>query len=148
MNVHEYQAKALLREYGVPVPPGRLASTPAEAEAAARSLGADVLVVKAQVHAGGRGKAGGIKLARSTAETKTLAGEILGMTLRSQQTGPEGRVVRKRLDEAQVLLVEQSDLAAAVEVDDPFRAAGLWASRCSSSRRWRLQREIPLSRKS
>ena len=83
MNVHEYQAKALLRDHGVAVPPGELATTPAEAEEVARRLGAPVLVVKAQVHAGGRGKAGGIKLARSAGEAKTAASEMLGMTLRS-----------------------------------------------------------------
>ena len=100
MNIHEYQAKALLHEYQVAVPPGKVATTPAEAEDAARALGAPVMVVKAQVHAGGRGKAGGIKLAKSTSEVKTLAGEILGMTLRSHQTGPEGKVVRKVYVEA------------------------------------------------
>jgi succinyl-CoA synthetase beta subunit len=100
MNIHEYQAKALLHEYKVAVPPGKVATTPAEAEDAARALGAPVMVVKAQVHAGGRGKAGGIKLAESTSEVKTLAGEILGMTLRSHQTGPEGKVVRKVYVEA------------------------------------------------
>ncbi len=81
MNVHEYQAKDLLREYGVAVPEGRLATTPAEAEQAARDLAGDVVVVKAQVHAGGRGKAGGIALARSPSEAKQAAGRILGMTL-------------------------------------------------------------------
>jgi succinyl-CoA synthetase beta subunit len=95
MNVHEYQAKELLRGYDVPVPPGRLALTPAEAEAAARGLDARVVVVKAQVHAGGRGKAGGIKLAKSPAEVKRLASEILGMTLRTHQTGAAGKLVRK-----------------------------------------------------
>ncbi len=70
MNVHEYQAKELLRSYGVPVPPGRLATTPAEAESAARALDAKVVVVKAQVHAGGRGKAGGSKVAKSPADAK------------------------------------------------------------------------------
>jgi len=100
MNIHEYQAKGLLQEYKVAVPPGKVATTPAEAEDAARALGAPVMVVKAQVHAGGRGKAGGIKLARSTSEAKTLASEILGMTLRSHQTGPQGKVVRKVYVEA------------------------------------------------
>ena len=100
MNVHEYQAKGLLRAYGVAVPAGQLATTPAEAEAAARSLDAPVVVVKAQVHAGGRGKAGGIKLARSPAEAKKVASEILGMTLRSHQTGPEGKLVHKVYVEA------------------------------------------------
>jgi succinyl-CoA synthetase beta subunit len=95
VNVHEYQAKALLREFGVAVPDGRLATTPAEAEEAARALGAKTLVVKAQVHAGGRGKGGGIKLAKSSAEAKQVASEILGMTLRTPQTGPEGKVVHK-----------------------------------------------------
>ena len=95
MNVHEYQAKALLREFGVAVPEGRLATTPAEAEEAARAIGGAVVVVKAQIHAGGRGKGGGIKLAKSPAEAKTLASEILGMTLVTPQTGAEGKVVHK-----------------------------------------------------
>jgi succinyl-CoA synthetase beta subunit len=95
VNVHEYQAKELLRGFGVPVPPGRLATTPAEAESAARQLESKIVVVKAQVHAGGRGKAGGIKVAKSAAEAKRIASEILGMTLRTHQTGPEGKLVRK-----------------------------------------------------
>jgi succinyl-CoA synthetase beta subunit len=100
VNVHEYQAKALLRDFGVAVPPGHLATTPAEAEQAARELGANAVVIKAQVHAGGRGKAGGIKQAASANEAKRRASEILGMTLRSAQTGPEGRVVHKVYVEA------------------------------------------------
>ncbi len=100
MNIHEYQAKDLLREYGVAVPQGRLATTAAEAEQAARDLAGDVVVVKAQVHAGGRGKAGGIALARSPSEAKQAAGRILGMTLKSQQTGAEGKRVRKVYVEA------------------------------------------------
>jgi succinyl-CoA synthetase beta subunit len=95
MNVHEYQAKELLREFGVPVPAGAVASTPAEAEEASRGLGKGVLVVKAQVHAGGRGKGGGIKLGKSPAEAKQIASEMLGMTLVTHQTGPEGKLVRK-----------------------------------------------------
>ncbi|NNL87090.1 MAG: ADP-forming succinate--CoA ligase subunit beta [Myxococcales bacterium] len=100
MNVHEYQAKALLRDYGVSVPEGKLATTPAEAEAAAKALQTPVVVVKAQVHAGGRGKGGGIKLAKSPAEAKQQADEILGMTLVTHQTGPEGKLVRKVYVEA------------------------------------------------
>ena len=100
MNVHEYQAKALLRDFGVAVPPGRLATTPAEAEEAARDLDANAVVIKAQVHAGGRGKAGGIKRAASADEAKRRASQILGMTLRSAQTGPEGKVVHKVYVEA------------------------------------------------
>ncbi len=95
MNVHEYQAKSLLRDFGVSVPKGQLATTPAEAEEAARHLGVPVVVVKAQVHAGGRGKGGGIKLAKSPAEAKQVASEILGMTLVTPQTGAEGKVVHK-----------------------------------------------------
>jgi len=100
MNVHEYQAKELFRSYGVAVPEGGLATTPAEAEEVARRLGSSVVVVKAQVHAGGRGKAGGVKLARSPAEAKRHASSILGMTLVTHQTGPQGRLVRKVYVEA------------------------------------------------
>ena len=90
MNVHEYQAKGLLRDFGVAVPEGELATTAEEAFAAAQKLSTPVVVVKAQVHAGGRGKAGGIKLAKSAEEARDAAGEILGMTLRTQQTGESG----------------------------------------------------------
>ncbi|MHA7836994.1 MAG: ADP-forming succinate--CoA ligase subunit beta [bacterium] len=100
MNVHEYQAKALFREYGVAVPAGELATTPEEAERAARNLGTPVVVVKAQVHAGGRGKGGGVKLAKSPADAKKAASEILGMTLHTPQTPPEGKLVRKVYVEA------------------------------------------------
>jgi succinyl-CoA synthetase beta subunit len=100
MNVHEYQAKTLFRQFGVAVPEGELATTPAEAEAVAKRLGAPVAVVKAQVHAGGRGKGGGIKLAKSPGEAKQHASEILGMTLVTHQTGPEGKLVRKVYVEA------------------------------------------------
>ena len=100
MNVHEYQAKVLFRQFGVAVPEGEIATTPAEAETVAKRLGAPVAVVKAQVHAGGRGKGGGIKLAKSPGEAKQHASEILGMTLVTHQTGPEGKLVRKVYVEA------------------------------------------------
>lgn len=100
MNVHEYQAKQLFREFGVAVPEGALATTPEEAERAAKALGTAVVVVKAQVHAGGRGKGGGVKLAKSPGEAKTAASEILGMTLHTPQTPPEGKLVRKVYVEA------------------------------------------------
>jgi succinyl-CoA synthetase beta subunit len=100
MNVHEYQAKALFREFGVAVPDGELATTPEEAERAAKQLGTKVVVVKAQVHAGGRGKGGGVKLAKSAAEAKAAASEILGMTLHTPQTPPEGKLVRRVYVEA------------------------------------------------
>lgn len=99
MKIHEYQGKALLKEYGVPVPRGIVARSADEAEAAAKELGTDVVVVKAQIHAGGRGKGGGVKIAKSPAEAKQLAGEILGMQLVTHQTGPEGREVKTLLIE-------------------------------------------------
>jgi len=99
MKIHEYQGKALLKEYGVPVPRGIVARTPEEAESAAKELGTDVVVVKAQIHAGGRGKGGGVKLAKSPTEAKEIASQMLGMMLVTHQTGPEGREVKTLLIE-------------------------------------------------
>jgi len=99
VNIHEYQAKKLAREAGVPVPEGDVATTPDEAKAVAERLGGEGFVVKAQVHAGGRGKAGGVKLAKTPAEVKEHAAKIIGMTLVSPQTGPKGKLVRKVLVE-------------------------------------------------
>ncbi len=99
MKIHEYQGKALLKDYDVPVPRGIVARTLEEAEAAARELGTDVVVVKAQIHAGGRGKGGGVKIAKSPEEAKQVASEILGMQLVTHQTGPEGREVKTLLIE-------------------------------------------------
>jgi succinyl-CoA synthetase beta subunit len=99
MKIHEYQAKAILARYGVPVPRGEVAFSGAEAGEIARRLGGQIVVVKAQIHAGGRGKGGGVKLARSTEEAERIAGEMLGMTLVTHQTGPEGRVVSRVLVE-------------------------------------------------
>ena len=95
MKIHEYQGKELLRQFGVPVPRGYPAFTVQEAVEAAQKLGGSVWVVKAQIHAGGRGKGGGVKLARSLDELRKLAGEILGMQLKTHQTGPEGQLVRR-----------------------------------------------------
>ena len=95
MNIHEHQAKALLAEYGVPVPRGQVAFSVDEAVSAAKELGGPVYVVKAQIHAGGRGKAGGVKVVKSLDEITDVAGEILGRTLVTHQTGPEGREVRR-----------------------------------------------------
>jgi len=102
MKIHEYQAKAILKKYGVAVPRGEMVETPEQAEAVAKSLfaaGASGVVVKAQIHAGGRGKGGGVKIAKSVEEAREVAGKILGMTLITHQTGPEGRVVRRLLIE-------------------------------------------------
>jgi succinyl-CoA synthetase beta subunit len=99
MKIHEYQAKAILARYGVPVPRGEVAFNAAEAGDIARRLGGQIVVVKAQIHAGGRGKGGGVKLARSAEEAERIAAEMLGMTLITHQTGPEGRVVSRVLVE-------------------------------------------------
>ena len=99
MNVHEYQGKEILRKYGVATPRGVACFSVEEAVAAARELGGKVWVVKAQIHAGGRGKGGGVKLARSPAEVREHAEKILGMPLVTHQTGPEGRVVKRLLVE-------------------------------------------------
>ena len=104
MNVHEYQAKQILQTHGVNVQRGEVASTPDEAEAIARELNCPLYIVKAQIHAGGRGKGGGVKLAKTPEEVKELADAILGMQLVTPQTGPEGKLVRK------VLIAEASDI--------------------------------------
>ena len=95
MNVHEYQGKEVLRKYGVATPRGIACFSVAEADAAVRQLGGKVWVVKAQIHAGGRGKGGGVKVTKSPAEAHAAAQQILGMTLVTHQTGPQGRVVRR-----------------------------------------------------
>nr|WP_017554453.1 ADP-forming succinate--CoA ligase subunit beta [Heyndrickxia coagulans] len=99
MNIHEYQGKKILRKYGVAVPNGKVAFTVDEAVEAAKSLGTDVCVVKAQIHAGGRGKAGGVKVAKNLDEVRTYAQELLGKTLVTHQTGPEGKEVKRLLIE-------------------------------------------------
>ncbi len=105
MNIHEYQAKQIFAKYGVPTPRGIIANTPDQAVANARELGGKIWVVKAQIHAGGRGLGGGVKLARSKEEVRELATEILGMTLVTHQTGPEGKLVQK------VYIEEGADIA-------------------------------------
>jgi succinyl-CoA synthetase beta subunit len=104
MNIHEYQAKAVLKKYGVPVSRGKVAFTPEEAESIAKELGGSLWVVKAQIHAGGRGKAGGVKLAKTVEEVKQYTQEMLGMILKTHQTGPEGQEVKR------VYIEEGSDI--------------------------------------
>ncbi|MGY8992605.1 MAG: ATP-grasp domain-containing protein, partial [Rhodospirillales bacterium] len=105
MNIHEYQAKKLLAEYGVAVPRGGVAYTADEAVSKAEELGGPVWVVKAQIHAGGRGKGGGIKLIKSIDEVHETARQMIGMTLVTPQTGPAGREVKR------VYVEEGSDIA-------------------------------------
>jgi len=99
MKVHEYQAKEILKRFGVAVPHGKVAFTPEEAVQAAKELGGKLWVVKAQIHAGGRGKGGGIKIAKSLEEVQSLASQVLGMRLVTHQTGPEGKIVKRVLVE-------------------------------------------------
>ncbi|HWK22248.1 MAG TPA: ADP-forming succinate--CoA ligase subunit beta [Ureibacillus sp.] len=95
MNIHEYQGKEILRKYGVTVPNGKVAFSPEEAVKVAKELGSNVIVVKAQIHAGGRGKAGGVKIAKNLEEVRTYAKELLGKVLVTHQTGPEGKEVKR-----------------------------------------------------
>jgi len=119
MKIHEYQAKAILAEVGVPIPRGRVAASPAEVKAVAQELGGPV-VVKAQIHAGGRGKGGGVKPAQTPEEAERVASQILGMMLRTHQTGPEGqRVTRVLVEEAMAI---RRELYLGIVID---RAAGL-----------------------
>ena len=126
MKIHEFQGKAILARYGVPVPMGEPVSSPDEAHAVAERLGGGVVVVKAQIHAGGRGKGGGVKVVKNPAEARTAASTMLGMTLVTHQTGPEGRVVKR-------LLVEQGlqikrELYLGLVVDRSTRRPVLMAS--------------------
>src|SRR5206468_8869465 len=115
MKIHEYQAKAILAHHGVPVPRGEETSDPAEAPAIAKRLGTSVVVVKAQIHAGGRGKGGGVKLARSAEQAERMARDMLGMTLITHQTGPEGRVVSRLLIEEGVQMARELYLSIVLD---------------------------------
>jgi succinyl-CoA synthetase beta subunit len=126
MKIHEYQAKEILRRFGVPTPRGEMVSTPEAARAAAERLGTKAVVVKAQIHAGGRGKGGGVKLAKSPAEAEALAGKILGMTLITPQTGPAGRVVKRLLIEEGLDI--KRELYLSVVVDRAVAAPVIMAS--------------------
>ena len=115
MKIHEYQAKELFRGYNIAVPNGILATTPAEAKSAAQKLGTPVVVVKAQIHAGGRGKGGGIKLAKSPDEAASKAAELLGKPLVTPQTGPQGKVVHKLLVEQGLDIAKEFYLAVVLD---------------------------------
>jgi len=115
MKIHEYQAKEILAKYNVAVPRGVLVDNKSQAQDAARTLGTPVTVVKAQIHAGGRGKGGGVKLAKSPEEAEKLAGQIIGMTLVTPQTGPEGRLVKKVLIEEGMAIAKELYLGIVVD---------------------------------
>ncbi len=125
MKIHEYQAKQILARHGVRIPRGEVAATPAEARAAAEKVGPRV-VLKAQIHAGGRGKGGGIKLAGSPAEAERLAGQMIGMTLVTPQTGPEGRVVQRLLVEEALDIARE--LYLGLVIDRAAEAVAVMAS--------------------
>jgi succinyl-CoA synthetase beta subunit len=121
MKIHEYQAKGILKKYGVAVPRGVMATTREEAEAAAKELlgsGATGVVVKAQIHAGGRGKGGGVKIAKSAEEAGEIAGKMLGMKLVTHQTGPEGRIVHRLLVEETLPIDKELYLGILVDRDE------------------------------
>ena len=126
MKIHEYQAKEIFRRFGVPTPRGQMVTSPEQAFEVAKQLGTPVVVVKAQIHAGGRGKAGGVKLARSPQEAKDLASKILGMTLVTPQTGPGGRIVRRVLIEEGLDI--KRELYLSVLVDRALEAPVIMAS--------------------
>lgn len=115
MKIHEYQSKELFARYGIPIPAGEVAETPEAAKAAAEKIGAFPMAVKAQIHAGGRGKGGGVKLAKSLDEAVSHAQSILGMTLVTPQTGPEGRKVKRVLIEAGLDIASELYLSLTVD---------------------------------
>src|SRR6266571_3508913 len=119
MKIHEYQAKAILERHGVPVPRGEVAFKAAQAGEIARRLGGNLVVVKAQIHAGGRGKGGGVKLAKSPDQAERLARAMIGMTLVTHQTGPEGRLVSRVLVEEGLQMTRELYLSLLLD-----RAAG------------------------
>ena len=141
MNIHEYQAKQILARFGVPVPKGQPASTPDEVASAFKSLGQTKAVVKVQIHAGGRGKAGGVKVVSSADEARDFAAKLLGKQLVTHQTGPEGRVVRRMyVEEASEVARElylglrRRSQGAARSPSSPAPKAG-WISKRSRPRR-------------
>jgi len=127
MNIHEYQAKEVLRKFGVATLKGKVAHSPEEAVAAAKEMGGNIWVVKAQIHAGGRGKGGGVKLAKSLEEVGTLTKQIIGMTLVTHQTGPEGKVVQKVFIEQGCNIAKEYYVACLID-----RATGRAAMMASS----------------
>ena len=147
MKIHEYQAKSVLARFGVPVPRGEVAFSAAEAGEIARRLGGDVAVVKAQIHAGGRGKGGGVKLAKSADEAEQIAKQLIGMTLVTPQTGPEGRKVGRVLIEEglqidrELYLSIVIDRAAACPVVIASAAGGMDIEEVAASQPDRILRE-------
>jgi succinyl-CoA synthetase beta subunit len=141
MKIHEYQAKAILAKFGVPVPRGEAVFSKDEARAVAARLGTPIVVVKAQIHAGGRGKAGGVKIARSADEAASLAEQMLGMKLVTPQTGPEGRIVRRLLIEEGLDI--KRELYLSILIDRVARAPIFMASAAGGMEIEEVAREHP-----
>jgi succinyl-CoA synthetase beta subunit len=147
VKIHEYQAKSVLARFGVPVPRGEVAFSPSEAADIARRLGADIVVVKAQIHAGGRGKGGGVKVARSAAEAEQIAKQMIGMTLVTHQTGAEGKKVGRVLIEEglqidrELYLSVVLDRASASPVVIASAAGGMDIEEVAASQPDRILRE-------
>jgi succinyl-CoA synthetase beta subunit len=141
MKIHEYQAKEILRRFGVPTPRGEMVTTAEDARKVAQKLGVPVVVVKAQIHAGGRGKGGGVKLARSADEAAQLASKILGMNLVTPQTGPGGRIVRRLLIEEGLDI--KRELYLSILVDRAVEAPVVMASAAGGMEIEEVARENP-----
>ena len=141
MKIHEFQAKEILRRFGVPTPRGEMVTSAEAARAAAERLGTKIVVVKAQIHAGGRGKGGGVKLAKSPAEAAEIAGRILGMTLVTPQTGPGGRVVKRLLIEEGLDI--KRELYLSILVDRAVAAPAIMASAAGGIEIEEVARENP-----
>ncbi len=141
MKIHEFQAKDIFRRFGVPTPRGEMVTSAEAARAAAERLGTKVVVVKAQIHAGGRGKGGGVKLAKSPAEAAEIAGRILGMTLVTPQTGPGGRVVKRLLIEEGLDI--KRELYLSILVDRAVAAPVIMASAAGGIEIEEVAREHP-----
>src|SRR5580704_1612289 len=141
MKIHEYQAKEILRRFGVPTPRGEMVTTPDRARAVAQSLGTPVVVVKAQIHAGGRGKAGGVKLARSSDEAAQLASKMMGMKLVTPQTGAGGRIVKRLLIEEGLDI--KRELYLSIVVDRAVEAPVIMASKSGGMEIEEVARENP-----
>ena len=136
MNIHEHQAKAVLAEFGVPVPRGYPAFSVEEAVAAAEKLGGPVWVVKAQIHAGGRGKGGGVKVVKSLEDLRAEATRMLGMTLVTHQTGPKGRIVRRLYIEEGAAIARELYLSLLVDRETSRVAVVASTEGAWTSRRW------------
>jgi len=134
MKIHEYQAKAILERHGVPVPRGEVAFKASEAGEIARRLGGSVVVVKAQIHAGGRGKGGGVKLARSPDDAEKLARNMIGMTLKTRQTGPAERVVSGVLIGEGLQMTREPYLSLVLD-----RSSGMYVLIASASDGWDIE---------